>query len=396
MSRNVTTSQAIFGQATYEIIQGVHLTAGYRETWDYTRTDTTGKASYQVPFNGQLITIPVYGGTPAAGGTIVSTVVDLPANGSYNVSADWQVADDILLYIAHRDGYKTGGINATANPGTPQRTYGPENAKDVELGAKTEWTIAGVVGKIDADFYHTWYTNIQEGETIPGTAQTITTNLANANINGFEIEGTIYPVEWFRLSGNLALTDASYSNWLEHSTCALQYWRPQCTGLPGTTTITIDHSAGNLSVAGQTISFVPDRFANTSKWQWSIQPALLLEGWLGADVTVSANVYHRGPYVDATAVANNSKVAGLAPLSENTVFGYATSNPYDAPGYTLADLRVDWRDVLGTQFSVSAAVTNVGNDIYRVSSASAFEVIGDVYTITGEPRMWWTQAKYEF
>jgi iron complex outermembrane receptor protein len=395
LSRTPTRSSALYGHATYEVVSGVHVTAGYRETWDYARTDTTGKPSYQIPFNGQLISIPVLGGTPAAGATVVSTVVDLPANGSYDLSADWQFTDDILFYLAHRSAYKPGGINATANPGTPQRTYGPERVKDLELGAKTEWSILGVRGLLNGDLFHTWYSNIQEGEIIPGTAQTITTNLAKASIDGIEMEGTVLPTNWFQLSGNLAYTDAQYNNWSEVSSCAAQYWRPQCTGLAGTTPIAIDHAAGHLTIAGQTIDFQPDRFSNTSKWQWAIQPTLLLSPWLDEDVTLGADIYHRGPYVDATAVANTSKIAGVPMAAETTVFGNTTTNPYDAPGYTLIDLRLDWRHIHGSGVSLDVGVTNAANDIYRVSSASAFEIIGDAYSLVGEPRMWFIGLHYE-
>lgn len=396
MSRTNTHSYAVFGQATYELVDQVHVTAGYRETWDYTRTDTTGKVSYQVPYDGQMITVPVYGGSPAPGASVVSTTVKLPANASYNVSADWQVNNRVLLYAAHRSGYKTGGINTVADPGSPDRTYGPEHVKDLEIGIKSQWNVGKMHVLINADYYHTWYNDLQEGEIIPGTAQTITSNLANAQINGIEVEGTLVPVGWFRLSGNVALTDAHYTNWLEHSSCSAQYWRPQCNGLPGTTEITIDHAGGTLDIAGQTIAFTPDRFANASRWQWSIQPSIVMSGLLGEDVTFSANVYHRGPYVDAVAVANTSKIAGVPSLTENTVFGNSTSNPYDASGYTLVDLRADWRHIRGSQFSAALAVTNVANNIYRVSSASAFEIIGAVYSLTGEPRMEWLQIKYEF
>jgi iron complex outermembrane receptor protein len=395
LSKSRSHSTAIYGQATFEVVEGVHVTAGYRETWSYARTDTTGKVSYRVPFNGQLIAIPVLGGVPAPGATTVSTVVDLPANGSYDLAIDWQVRDGVLLYAAHRSGYKPGGINATANPGTPQRTFGPERARDVEVGAKTEWSLGTIRGLINLDVFHTWYSDIQEGEIIPGTAQTVTTNLAKASIDGLEIEGTVYPTPWLRLTGNLAYTDADYDEWLEHSTCGAQYWRPQCAGLATSAAIIIDHAKGRLDVAGQSISFKPDRFANASKWQWAIQPALLLRDWLGEDITLSANIYHRGPYVDATAVANTSKTAGVPMVAEKTVFGNTTTDPYDAPGYTLADLRFDWRHVRGSRASLSAGVTNVSDKIYRVSSASAFEIIGDVYSLVGEPRMWFIGLRIE-
>ncbi|WP_421846313.1 TonB-dependent receptor [Novosphingobium sp.] len=396
MARTTIRSHAVFGHASFAVLPNLHIAGGYRETWDYTRTDTTAKASYRVPFHGRQIAVPVYGEMPAAGAGIVSTVVDLPANGSYDVSVDWQASDNVLFYAAHRSGYKTGGINAVADPGSSQRTFGPERARDFEAGIKSKWSLGSIKGQINAAYYHTWYANIQEGEVIPGTAQTVTTNLANARIDGVEIEGSVSPVSWFTLAGNLAYTNARYSNWSEVSNCSAQFWRPQCAGLAPSTPVTIDHAAGLLTIDGKAIAFTPDRFANTSKWQWSIRPSLQLQQWLGQDITLAANIYHRGPYVDAVAVANTSKLAGVQPLIQPTVFGYATSDPYTAPGYTITDLRIDWRRVGGSRFSLAAGVTNLADKNYRVSSASAFEIIGDVYTLTGEPRMWFTQLAFEF
>lgn len=396
MAKTQTSSKALFGQATWALAERLHLTAGYRETWDYTRTDTSAKASYQIPFEGQLVTVPTYGGTLAPGANTLSTAVDLPANGSYNVSADWQVNDTLLLYLAHRSGYKSGGINATADPGSPHRTYGPERAKDLELGAKTEWVLGDVRATLDADVYHTRYSNVQEGQIIPGTGSTVTTNLAAARITGFEMEGAIFPSRWLRVAASVAFIAARYTSWLEYSTCAAQYWRPQCAGSPATTVIAIDHAGGNISLPGGSISFEPDRFLNTSRWQWSVQPAFLFEPWLGRDVTLSANIYHRGPYVDSVATTNTSITAGVPMTSRNTVFGYSTADPFDAPGYTVTDLRLDWHRVGGSRVSLAAAVTNLTNRIYRVSSSSAFVLTGAVYSVVGEPRMWFGQATYEF
>lgn len=396
MGKTITQSRALFGEATWEIVTGVHLTAGYRETWDYARTDTSAKASHQVPFEGQIVTVPVYGETIASGAHTLSTFVDLPANDSYNVSADWQVNDDVFVYLAHRSGYKTGGINATANPGTPQRTYGPERARDIELGAKSAWGLGNLHGVLNADVYHTKYSDVQQGQIIPGTGSTVTSNIAAARITGFEVEGSLSPAPWAQITASVAYIDARYTNWLEYSTCAAQYWRPQCVGLAGTTVIAIDHAHGHIDLPDSSISFTPDRFLNASRWQWAFQPSLLLEPWLGRDITLAANVYHRGPYVDSVATTNRSITAGVPMAEHDTVFGYSTANPFDARGYTVTDLRLSWRKVGGANLTLAAAVTNVANKIYRVSSASPFVITGAVYSVVGEPRMWFAQATYDF
>ena len=256
----------------------------------------------------------------------------------------------------------TSPAGSTPRP-IPERRRGRSarrHVKDLEVGAKTEWTILGLRGQINADYFHTWYSNIQEGEIIPGTAQTVTRNLADARIDGVEIEGGIYPSNWFRLTGNVAYTDATYTNWLEHSTCGAQYWRPQCGGLPTTTAVTINHSGGSLTVNGQTITFKPDRFANTSKWQWAIQPALILKPWIGEDVTIAANVYHRGPYVDATAVANTSKIAGVPMTPEDDRVREHDHQPVRRAGLHAGRPAGRLARALGSRISMAAGVTNLG------------------------------------
>ena len=223
LATSFNNSYAVFGQASYEILHNVHLTAGYRETWSYSETDSTATGAYQVNFHGTTVTIPIYGQNPSPGSTIVPTIVDLAPQGSYNLSVDWETSNDVMLYLASRKGYKTGGINATANPGTPERVYGPETSQDIEIGAKTEFRFLGMVGQANFDYYHTWYDNIQEGQIIPGTAQTVTANIANAEIDGLEFEGMLYPRSWLRFTGNVAFTDGRYANWSETSTCGAQY-----------------------------------------------------------------------------------------------------------------------------------------------------------------------------
>jgi outer membrane receptor protein involved in Fe transport len=249
---------------------------------------------------------------------------------------------------------------------------------------------------VNADVYHTRYSDIQEGQIIPGTASTVTSNIAAAGITGFEIEGNAAIGGWMQLTASVAYVDARYRDWFEYSTCAAQYWRPQCAGLAGATVVAIDHARGHIDIAGDSISFEPDRFLNTSRWQWSFQPELILTPWLARDVSLGATIYHRGPYVDAVATTNRSITAGVPMIRQDTVFGYSTANPFDARGYTLADIHVNWHNVAGTHFSLAAVVTNVANKVYRVSSSSPFLITGAAYSVVGEPRMGFAQATYRF
>jgi outer membrane receptor protein involved in Fe transport len=251
-------------------------------------------------------------------------------------------------------------------------------------------------GQTNLAVYHSWYKNIQEGTLIPGTATEVTANAASASITGEELEETFYPVEWFRLSGFLDYIDAKYTSWIENAICGSRWWMPQCAALSPLAPVVIDHAHGSVTVNGQTYNGRPDLFANAPRVQWSIQPALLLRSWINQDVVISANIYHKSEFADQTSVSNNTTYIGLTPLTESTIYGVA-ANGWTNPGYTVADLRVDWNEPFDRAgLSLALAVTNVTDNVYRLQSASAFEISGASYSLPGDPRFWYLSATYKF
>jgi iron complex outermembrane receptor protein len=345
-----------------------------------------------------MLGLPILTHTPAPGAGIVSTIVKLPPNDSYNVSADWQVNPDTLLYVAHRKGYKAGGINNSPGLQAANLTFAPETAKDVELGVKTRFRIGGMSGQLSADAYQLWYDNIKRSTQIPGVASAIVVNGSVAIIRGLEFDGTLYPTEWFRISANVNYSDAWYTKWMENSTCAAQYWRPQCTS--PAQAIVIDHANGSLQIhnlaggVASNIAFQPDRFPYPGL-EWSIQPALLLKPWLKEDVTISSNIHYIGPWNDASQSAVYSTFAGVPPLTVKTPYGTIT-NPFLIPAVTLIDLRADWRNIRGTKMSLGLSVTNVSDQLYRLNGSSGFIISGSQYVTNGVPRTWFAEMRYDF
>jgi hypothetical protein len=51
--------------------------------------------------------------------------------------------------------FTPGGVN------TPQFRFAPESVIDVEMGVKSELTLAGAPAQVTADIFHSDYTNIQ-------------------------------------------------------------------------------------------------------------------------------------------------------------------------------------------------------------------------------------------
>jgi len=117
-------SYAIYGQASYKLIDQLQLSLGGRETFDdKSRVGT----SYLTPV--------FFGGTGS------SAVVSIPSGGTGNWSRftwhaglNWTPAANTLAYAKVDTGYKAGGFNTTGP--TTSTPYAPETATNYEIGLK--------------------------------------------------------------------------------------------------------------------------------------------------------------------------------------------------------------------------------------------------------------------
>lgn len=388
-----TESHAYYGQVTVGVTDALHLTGGYRRTWDYRRTDASAAATYFVNFKGFNIATAVDGRSPLPGAGTVPTIVPEAHQDTYTITGDWKISDRILVYAAHRTGYKAGGINANAVPGSAERVFGPETLKDVELGLKADWSVGDILGRTNVAAYKNWYKNIQRSQIIAGTATTYTTNLADADLQGVEIDTNVVFTEWLKLAANFSYLDAKYTRWTENLVCSAQFWRPMCVGLPGTTPMVIDHVKGTVIVNGGVTNFKPDAMQDASKYKWSLQPTVMLKPWTGEDITVGFNVYYSSSYTGNA--ANTSAFAGLTPLVQQSIVG-ELSEPFFIKARTLMDLRVDWSHVRDSKVSLSGGITNLADKTYNFGNGCGFTINGSACALIGEPRFWYAQARYEF
>lgn len=393
IDRSKSISYAGFAQGTFALTPELKLTGGYRRTWDKRLTETTATTPYTVNFKGQTFYIPVVGRDPIAGARVIPTLVPLSHQDTYTLSADWQVTPDALLYIARRTGYKGGGINGNQLPDSPDRIFGPETLTDMELGGKFDWSLGGVRGRTNIALYRDEYKDIQRSQIVPGTATTVTSNLADARLQGIEIDGTVFLTDWFHLSGNFAYLDAKYKRWTETRICGSQYFRPQCAGLAATTPLVIDHANGVMTINGQTINFTPDKMQDAAKFKWAIQPTIKLEPFTGEDINLGANIYYMSRWT--ANASNTSDTAGVPVIEQETLLG-TKSEPFFRDPVTLVDLRFDWNNIRGSNLSLAASVTNVTNKLVNGSNGGGFTIGGTAPAIFQEPRMFYLQLRYNF
>src|ERR1044072_6896049 len=114
-------SGAVFGQATYEVLDNTRITLGGRYTKEK-KTEPAGTLDIIAP-SAPVITIP----NPERSVNF--------SKFTYRISVDHRFSDDVLAYASFNTGFKSGGFNANSPGAAP---YRPEKLKAYEIGLKSE------------------------------------------------------------------------------------------------------------------------------------------------------------------------------------------------------------------------------------------------------------------
>lgn len=185
-----TYSKAIFGEASYAIVDTLSLTVGGRYTWDDKTLDTSAI-------------------TFSTGASRFSFQNIKPSWNDFTpkVAVDWKPVADTLVYASYTRGFKAGGFAAVPTDATQAlATFNPEKARTTEVGAKAELFDHRL--RLNAAYFWTDYTDLQLSYRQAGTFFTTT---ADAKIQGFELEGEARPVTGLTLRGSVGTLDAHYT-----------------------------------------------------------------------------------------------------------------------------------------------------------------------------------------
>ncbi len=402
-SKSQSKSKAIFGQATYEVVSNVHITGGIRKSVLTSQTDTTSGPvnSFNFLAPGQpagtaptLVNLTTLGRSPFPNATVVSSIVPKNKATTYTVTGDWQITPEVMVYLSQRTGYKPGGVNNNATPGSPNRLFGPEKLKEIEAGVKAQFSLGDTAIRFNASAFRDKYGDIQRSTVIPGTATTATNNIADAIIRGIEADATFKFTDWFSVYGTFAYTDAYNTRYTDTNLCSSLYYLKNCVGAPAGAVATLDHAKGTGVINGVAVTFEPDLYADAAKYKWSIESTLKLEPWTQEDIRITTSLY----YISSTMTnaINTSQFIGYVPLTQPTFAKLYPTNLYlNTPRY-LADLRLDWRNVAGKPIDITAGATNLFNKKYNISSGGGFTIGGTLLSQVVEPRMIYVGAKYRF
>jgi iron complex outermembrane receptor protein len=225
-------------------------------------------------------------------------------------------------------------------------TVQPEYITDYEGGFKADGRIGSMPYRVNASAYLSKYSNIQRtiGEIFPingvNTVITAFLNAASATIYGAEIQGTLRPV-------------------------------PE---------LTLDASYGYLHTKYDSFkSFLGDATGN----QFAQAPQHTAH--------VSATYQHNLP---VGALVANVSYAYISAVTFSDINLNAPGST--APGYGLLDMRLDWKNIAGSNVDIGVYGKNVTNQVYDLLASDNTAQFGFVSIQYGDPRTFGVEVRYTF
>ena len=184
------TAWAIFGQGTYELIDGLTFTGGLR----YTNEDKDLDAA----------------NVTRGGGAFSRVEKGSFNNATYKGALDYQFNDDLMAYLSYSTGFKSGGwspdcfsLSACFLP------VKEEEIDTIEVGVRSDWLDGRL--RFNAVYFFNMYDGLQIAATVPGLGFT-RFNVDETQIHGGEIEFVMQPTDNLELNGNIGWLDAEYDS----------------------------------------------------------------------------------------------------------------------------------------------------------------------------------------
>jgi iron complex outermembrane recepter protein len=186
---------AAFTDLTYQVTDRFDVQFGGRESANkqtYWEVDTGPFVPY---FYGSNVQSPI---------TFPESVIK--ANSfTYLVTPRFKFSGDLMAYARLASGYRPGGPNAEAFPGTPP-SYAPDKTQNYEIGVKGD--VLGRALTFDASIYDIEWQNIQLLFTNPVNGNVYFANGSRARSQGLELSLESRPIEGLRVAGWVAFNDA--------------------------------------------------------------------------------------------------------------------------------------------------------------------------------------------
>ena len=356
----VTQSYAAFGQADYEIVPRLKLTAGLR----YSNDDKTGSETFRLLYWNPTAPEAACGGgcgpyTPALDITTIvsgaghgSGAVGRRLTGAWNgasgrLALDYVTQAGTLFYASYSHGLKSGGFNLGSYSQMP--TVGEENLDAFEIGFKSK-PVASLT--IDAAGFTYLYSNAQVPLYVSQGGVSVLNffNVPKSLSKGFEASSVWNATDWLELNALYAFTDA-------HIT--------QTDRLYEDDNARFEHP----------VDITGDRLPQTSAHQVTLTSLVDVPVQAGSLYLATSFIYRSSAY-----------------------YGVFDTGNYRAPGWNQVDLRLTWVSP-SRRLTLIAFARNLfdtlGYDGVAANNGSGALGFGRVFSFT-PPRTVGIETQYKF
>ena len=179
-----STSKALFGEANYELADGLNFIGGLRYTRDDKEAVQTSPIARSLKGNWDKFT--------------------------WSATLQYQASPDVMTYARVATGYKAGGFNIRAN----NNGYEPEFVTNYEVGVKSELFDRRL--RFNGTLFYMLLKDKQLNQLQAGATglTTITVNAGEAEYKGVEVEIEAIPVDGLRLNAAVGYTDPKFKTFM--------------------------------------------------------------------------------------------------------------------------------------------------------------------------------------
>jgi iron complex outermembrane recepter protein len=352
-------SEALYEQVGYDlsrIASGLKIDAGVRYTWEQLRQCGGNLATTPININ-DFLSYDDCNELAASNQPGLGILESKEGAPTWTLDLDYQASDRAFVYVVTRRGFREGGINSplfdtpntTMNgPGQkdlrPYQTWNPETLTDVEVGAKTNWEVAGWSGKTDVAVFRGDYKNAVQFINVVGLITpdagypnfgSFGYNSGELTISGVELDAAVSPTRGLTFSGN-----ASYVNQKVDSVNTVPPFPTPAVNLPSPKV--------SYTLAGD--------------WVIPYQP-------VRTEVVAHADFFYTQQYQVQSAYV---------------------------PGYQLTNARLDFNHINGTPFSMSLFLANAFDKAYIKAPSIVLSGFPTHSATFGEPRMFGAEFTYRW
>jgi iron complex outermembrane recepter protein len=347
--------EALFGQATYQVLDQLKVTGGVRYTWD--KTEATVNSTNYAGFPAG----PLPGSYSFVFCTSEFTTV---ASGCYNnyeesshaptgvVDIDYIPNQNQLIYAKYSRGYRQGGVAPFVADG--YHTYGPEHVDAYEVGEKHTFT-GPIKGTFDVTGFYNNFTDQQLLAGFIGPLAAPSSGVLNAGksrIWGFELESSIQPIEPLTLGLSYTYLDTELLSAFSQLAPGGAYNQ-----------ILFPTTPGNV------LPFSPRN-------------------------KMSADATYRLPLPDDVGKVS----ASVNYTYTSSMLISTTAAPYDTlDGYGLVGANMHWDSIARSPVDMDFFVTNLTNKLYYNNLTQIYATtFGMASRYLGEPRMYGVHVRVRF